>query len=241
MMIGLPNPNFAMPVAKLCITNTETEEKIYVLYNPESYTQGHSVEYNPVDVASGSANTTQYVKSTAETLAMQLFFDTFSASAEAGGTVAVKAKLGATSLLPSAAKQDVRDYTKKVYGLMNIDRTKHRPPLLKIEWGSLVFQGYLAECTQKFTKFNELGKPVRAVLDVRFIRYIEQGKAAEMSPNESPDTAKYRTVHQGDALWALAVKEYGLSSSWRMIADANKLENPRILNTGDTLRLPAEK
>jgi hypothetical protein len=230
-----------MPVAKLCITNVDSGEKIHVLYNPESYTQGCAAEYNQAKIVSGSASSAQYVGRSAEELTMKLFFDTFSASAEVGGTEAVKDALKATSRQPSSEKQDVREYTNKVYNLMFIDRSKHRPPLLKIEWGSLIFKGYLTGCSQNFTKFNELGKPVRAVLDVKFLQHIEQTEAAAMSPNESPDTAKYRTVHQGDALWALAVKEYGRSSSWRTIADANKMENPRKLNTGDTLRLPAEK
>jgi nucleoid-associated protein YgaU len=55
----------------------------------------------------------------------------------------------------------------------------------------------------------------------------------------SPDTAKFRTVHQGDSLWAMSAKEYGECSSWRLIAAANGIENPRLLDSGSTLSLPA--
>lgn len=240
-MAGVPNPNFATPVAKMCITNISSGEKIYVLYNPESYVQSRSARYSDQHGMADNAPTRQFLFGSGEKLSMQLFFDTFSASVEAGGTMADRMRFGVTSLLPSAAKADVREYTSRVYNLMIVDKSTHAPPLLKIEWGSLIFKGYLVECTQKFTKFNELGKPVRAVLDVAFTQYIKQSEAAKLSPNESPDTAKYRLVHQGDALWSLAVKEYGLPSAWRMIADANGLNNPRLLNTGDMLRLPAER
>lgn len=241
MVVGLPNPNIMLPVAKLCITNLGNGEKIYVLYNPESYVQSRSVKYSDTKVMSGNVPVRQFVNGEPEQLTMELFFDTFSASSEAGGTAIVKSELALSSRTASAAKADVRKYTSKVYNLMLIDKSTHAPPVLKIEWGSLIFKCHLVECSQKFTKFNEFGKPVRAVLNVTFTQFLSPTEAAELSPNESPDTAKYRTVHQGDALWALAVKEYGLSSAWRKIADANMLENPRLLKTGETLRLPAEK
>ena len=60
-------------------------------------------------------------------------------------------------------------------------------------------------------------------------------------PLESPDTTKYRTVHQGDSLWAMAAKEYGQPEQWRAIADANGLANPRALRSGERLVVPAIK
>jgi hypothetical protein len=240
-MIGLPNPNFAMPVAKMCITNMGTGEKIYVLYNPESYVQERSVRYSDESGLSTNTPTMQFVHGMGENLTMELFFDTFSAAGEAGGTMGEKLKLSATSIKPSAMKTDVREYTSKIYSLMVIDKSKHVPPLLKVEWGSLIFKGHLVSCSQRFTKFNEFGKPVRAVLNVTFRQYLKQSEAAAMSPNESPDTAKYRLVRQGDSLWALSAREYGVCSEWRLIARANGLHNPRLLNTGDMLRVPAAR
>ena len=85
---------------------------------------------------------------------------------------------------------DVRDYTSKIYDLMIIDSSTHVPPLLKIEWSSLQFEGHLVNCSQKFTMFNQLGTPVRATLDVTFKQYMKPSKIAKMKPNESPDTEK---------------------------------------------------
>ena len=94
-------------------------------------------------------------------------------------------------------------------------------------------------CQQKFTKFSESGAPVRAKLSVVFKQYLEPSKIAEMKPNESPDTAKYRTVHQGDSLWGFSGREYGQCAQWRVIARANEIDNPRLLDTGSLIRLPA--
>lgn len=241
MVIGLPNPNMAIPVKKLCITNLVTKEEIYVLYNPETYVQERSTNYSEATGLASNAPSIQFIHGSTETLTMELFFDTFSAAAEVGGKAMDKLKFAANSLLPSPAKLDVRKYTGKIYGLMVIDSSTHVPPLLKIEWSSLQFKGHLVSCSQRFTKFNELGAPVRAVLDVTFRQYMEPSKIAEMRPNESPDTAKYRTVHDGDALWSFAGREYGSCEQWRMIADANRLKNPRQLTSGTLLRLPALK
>ncbi len=239
MVPGLPNPNFAIPIAKLCITNLVTKKPFYVLYNPESYIQGRSTQYSEAPGLASNAPSIQFVHGTNETLQMELFFDSFNAAAEVGGSIGDKAKFSANSALPSPAKMDVRSYTQKIYDLMIIDAKTHVPPLLKIEWKSLQFKGHLISCEQKFTKFSETGAPVRATLNVVFKQYLEPSKIAAMKPNESPDTAKYRTVHQGDALWSFAAKEYGQCASWREIAKANGIDNPRLLNTGGMIKLPA--
>ena len=169
----------------------------------------------------------QFVHGSSETLQMELFFDTYYAASMVGGSVGDVLKLNATALAPAPAKMDVRKYTAKIYDLMIIDKSTHVPPLLKIEWGSLQFEGHLVNCSQKFTMFNQLGTPVRATLQVTFKQYMKPSKIAEMKPNESPDTAKYRTIHQGDALWSFSGREYGQCEQWRVIANANQIEKPR--------------
>jgi nucleoid-associated protein YgaU len=49
---------------------------------------------------------------------------------------------------------------------------------------------------------------------------------------------KQWTVTEGETLWFIASKEYGDASHWRTIAEANDLENPRLLESGTTLSLP---
>ena len=231
--------NLSLPITKLCIKNKVTGKKIYALYNPESYTIERSAQYSEAPGLSTNAPSIQFVHGTSETLKMELFFDTFSAGGEVGGSIVDKAIFAINQELPSMIKMDVRKYTARIYDLMVIDRTTHVPPLLKLEWSSLQFTGHLVNCSQRFIKFNERGHPVRAILDVTFKQYIEPGKIAEMIPNESPDTAKYRTVHQGDALWSFSGKEYGQCEQWRMIAVANEIDNPRLLEKGKTIKLPA--
>ena len=90
-----------------------------------------------------------------------------------------------------------------------------------------VFCGILSQCQVTFTKFNESGTPVRATMDCQFQQVLNLHDDAQKSPFQSPDTTKYRMVTQGDALWAMALKEYGQADQWRLIASANGLTNPR--------------
>lgn len=241
MNVGLPNPNLVMPLAKMCITNKATGKKIYVMYNPESYVQERGTKYSEAPGLAANMPSIQFVHGSSETLQMELFFDTYGAAGLVGGTAGDVLKLNAAAAAPAPAKPDVRSYTSKIYDLMVIDASTHVPPLLKIEWSSLQFEGHLVNCSQKFTMFNQLGTPVRAVLNVTFKQYRKPSQIAKMRPNESPDTEKYRTVHQGDALWSFSGREYGQCSQWRVIADANSIENPRLLDTGNTIKLPALK
>ena len=240
MYVGVPNANIAVPLEKMKITNLDTGEEIIVLYNPESYTQMKQVSYGQIPLMGGDAPVVQFQSGGAEILSFELFFDSISAGAEVGGKAWDRVKFAANSVLPSLGNLiDVRDYTKKVFALTGIESSVHRPPELKVEWGSLQFKGFLASCVQRFVKFVESGKPVRAILQCQFIEHRGFADLFVSNPLESPDTTKYRTVRQGDSLWAFAAKEYGEASQWRHIPDANGLVNPRRLRSGETLVLPA--
>ena len=241
MYIGVPNPNILVPLEKMKI-EPEGKSSFEVLYNPESYTQGREVKYAQSQGVATNTPVIQYTGGGAEVLQFRLFFDSMSSGSEVGGGLVDKAKFLGNSLLPSLTKLiDVRTYTNKVYSLMEIDPDKHVPPLVKLKWASLQFEGHLISCRQNFVRFSEQGVPLRAWLDCVFQEYIPPKKAGLARPLESPDTTKYRTVRQGDSLWALSAREYGQPEQWRAIADANGLANPRLLRSGARLVLPALK
>lgn len=238
MVIGLANPEF--PVVKLSISKVGVPgSEFHVLYNPTDYVLERSVNYSKEDGVDTDAPNVQFLSGSAEKLTMNLFFDSMNAASEAGSGMADKAAMLLNSLKLSLMKNDVRKYTSKIYNLMLIDPSKHVPPLLKIKWASLQFEGYISNCVQTFTKFNENGTPVRATLNVTFIEYIKPTEVAERAPKQSPDTSKFRIVTETDSLWAFSGKEYGTCDKWREIAAANGITNPRLLDSGSLIRLPA--
>lgn len=244
MFIGIPNPNILIPVEKMRITNLDEKDPrarvIRVLYNPQSYTRQKNANYRPISIFGADTPIVQFVSGGAEALSFDLFFDSVSAGAEVGGTLGDRLKFAANSLTPTTLNTiDVREYTRKVTNLLSVDSNVHRPPELKVEWASLQFKGFLAQCTQRFTRFDESGKPVRAVLSCAFIEHRDVAKLFVANPLNSPDTTKYHTLRQGDSLWALAAEEYGDANQWRTIAAANGISNPRALRSGETLVIPA--
>lgn len=241
MYAGVPNLGALIPLKRLQIVvlNGKNQDEFEVLYNPESYVQKREVNYSDKAGLSMDTPITQFSHGNAELLSFTLFFDSLTAGKEVGGKMADKAKFMANSLLPSATSiVDVREYTEKVYRLMEVDSDLHVPPLLQLHWGGLHFEGHLIGCQQTFTRFSERGKALRARLECTFRGFLGNIEKKSLC---SPDTSKVRVVHQGEALWSFAAREYGDAGAWREIARANGLENPRLLHSGDALALPALK
>ncbi len=246
MYTGSRNPNLHMQLEKMKIRNTEHDRSfkgpatIEVLYNPQSYVQSRSVEYSQNSSLGSDAPLLQYMRGGGGTLSFELFFDSLSAGDEVGGGTAARTGFARNAKRSSKDnKIDVRTYTDYIFELMRPSESKHRPPRLEIKWASLQFRGFLTSCEQNFTKFSESGVPVRATLKCQFIEDVDQNKARGTRPFGSPDTTKFRTVRQGDSLWAFALQEYGDAGRWRDIARANGIANPRALRPGDVIVLPA--
>jgi nucleoid-associated protein YgaU len=129
---------------------------------------------------------------------------------------------------------------------MEIDAELHAPPICEFIWGPAIgtpkgfqFKGIIEKVTQRFTYFLDDGTPVRATLNVTFKEYKTVKDQLDHIGRESSDRTKHRVFKEGDSLWFLANSEYGDPALWRVIADQNSLENPRIIAPGTELELPA--
>lgn len=144
---------------------------------------------------------------------------------------------------------DVREYTDKLIELMQVQpqlgqNNKGKwPPKVIIEWGT--FQRgwripcYITSMTQKFILFTPDGTPVRAVCDVTF-KAANDGTLAGQNPTSGSEGGeRIRIVTPSDRLDLIAYQEYGDSSRWRPIADANGLRGLRDLPVGMRLVIPS--
>lgn len=205
-----------------------------VLFNPTQYGMERSVNFASHNILGLDTPIMQFVNGSSDTLNMELFFDTYSTGIEGGDS-----KLKATSEKPEANKIDVRTYTDKLYKLTNVNGSLHAPPLAYFQWGAVRFEGYITSVRQTFTKFTYQGTPVRARVEVTFTAAQGCNEQLRKEPRNSPDRTKYRMMAEGDTLTALAEAEYGDPEQWRVIARANKIENPRLIRSGSQLRVPA--
>ena len=202
--------------AKVYVLNengTETEE-IEVLFNPTEYSLEKSVQYGEVSLPGLDTPVTQFVSGNAETLSMDLLLDTYDTGA------------------------DVRDLVEKFDEFVTVDGARHAPPVCKFVWGKLSFTAVVERLGKRFTLFLPDGYPIRAQLSVSFKRYERPRHQTASEPRESADRTKVRTVTEGDSLWALAAAEYGTPGVWRVVAEANGIANPRLLEPGTELRFP---
>lgn len=201
-----------------------------VLFNPAEYSIEKGNTFQSTSLPGLATPVTQFVTGNADTLTMELYFDTYAKSSR-HGTV--------------TQREDVRNYTRPIANLMEIDPELHAPPICEFTWGpplgspeGIQFRGIIERVSQKFTYFLDDGTPVRATLNVTFKEYktIEQ-QLSEMKL-QSADRTKRREFKEGEAIWSLAHQEYGDPGLWRVIADRNGLENPRIVAPGTALELP---
>jgi nucleoid-associated protein YgaU len=90
--------------------------------------------------------------------------------------------------------------------------------------------------------FSPEGLPIRAKADVSF---KQQDFWDDIIPAQNPtsrtDSRKTRQVHSGQRLDQIAYEEYGDSRYWRLLAEANGMDDPFSLVDGQLLVIPQDK
>lgn len=189
-------------------------DPVKVCFNPPEYSIEKSNQFQSTSLPGLPTPITQFVSGNAQTLTMELFFDSYE------------------------ERKDVREYTDKITSLLDINEKMHAPPLCRFIWGSLNFKAVLERVTQRFTMFLDTGIPVRAKLNVTFKEYKTITEQLQKKKKQSSDRTKRRVIVQGESLWFIANREYGDPALWRPIAAKNRIDNPRILETGREIIIP---
>jgi hypothetical protein len=198
------------------------------LFNPSEFSISREVSYAEHKIPGLGRPVAQFISGGAEILQMSLLFDTFSTGLETHNILAT-----VSGKSPDPLKLDVRKLTEPITKLTEVSDNLHAPPAVKFKWGKIIFKGYLISVTEKFTKFNSLGTPVRSVLEI-----VLRSNAKDDNVRNSPDRTKHRTVVEGDRLSTYAFQEYDSCTQWRFIADANGMGNPRLLRSGANIVIP---
>jgi len=203
------------------------------LFNPKELSVEKSNQFAEVAIPGLSSPIYQFVRGNARSVTMDLFFDTYEEGTDVRTHTDKITGWDAGSMfsnLPGAAK-----------GLMDIDSELHAPPICLFIWGAFVFQCIIDRVSKRFTMFLPEGIPVRATLSVTLKEYRDVDIQVKELDLRSPDVTKRWTVKQGDSLWSIAVKEFGDPESWRLIADANGIDNPRVISPGTDLVIPVKE
>lgn len=229
----------------------------YEMARPRDFSESFELPFNPASLSSTSnvgwkainlAATTQKRSFaltfnanaiTPATLSFEVAIDTYEGAPGGGdggwgGLISVPNPT-ALHLFTAPSGVSVLPYTAQIAGLQLINTELHRPPLCRVWWGPIrLIEGPLTGLTQKFTRFLPDGTPVRAALNCTFT-----DASIDSSELNSADVQKTYTVRLGDTLQAIAARCYGDPTRWPTIAEANDIDDPRVLVPGAVLTIPA--
>ncbi len=210
------------PLQKLLIYNEDSKEKFAVMFNPTEYSIEDASSWSDQD-KNGQKPELHYTGGERKKLAMELFFDTYE------------------------SRTDVREFTVKVAGLLVFNQEAHRPPKVTLSWGGVCpggahadfpFTGVLESLKQQFVLFLGDGTPVRAKLSVSFLEFTLPEEELQENEPHSPDLYKAYLAKENDTLSGIAAMFYGDARKWREIAEANNVDDPRVLEAGRVLAIP---
>jgi nucleoid-associated protein YgaU len=82
------------------------------------------------------------------------------------------------------------------------------------------------------------GTPLRAILKVVFKEHATAAAQLSNTRRESADHTKRLVIREGESLSSLAAREYHDPGKWRVIAQANHIEDPEAIRPGTIVELP---
>jgi hypothetical protein len=113
------------------------------------------------------------------------------------------------------------------------------PPWVVFHWGSVAgFTAYIASVAAKFTLFTSGGVPIRATATVT-LKEIAAEPAKQNPTSGGRASRRAHTLVDGDTLPSIAYAEYGDPTLWRVLAEANGVDDPMRLSPGISLLVPA--
>lgn len=208
-------------------------EPMLLDFSPAELSFSKSVQFADVAIPGLEQPLIQFVRGDAETLNLELFFDS---TQDGTGAEAV------------AVTSRVEEFHK----LVRINGELHTPPLVKVSWGDDfpgtamgetetagdTFTAVVLSVTRRFTLFNPDGKPLRATVTLALKQYSTVTDQVAAINYQSADHTRLHIVVEGETLPLIAHDAYSDARNWRVIAEHNGLSDVRDLVPGARLQLP---
>ncbi|MFE4216698.1 LysM peptidoglycan-binding domain-containing protein [Streptomyces sp. NPDC056844] len=200
-----------------------TIARLNLQFNPSTLELSKSTEWRrtPSRMAGQSA-LPEFVGSGPRTLSLEVFLD---ATATHDNSVELAVEKLMKGCVPTPA---------------SLGRKKPASPWVRFEWGTArttSFDGVLSSLSVSYTLFDVDGKPLRATCALS----VEEASVDPAGQNPTSGARSARSTHTvvaGDSLALLAWREYGDATAWRVIAEANGIDDPMTLVPGTELVVP---
>lgn len=215
--------------------------QLEVQFNPESLKVTYSNQLQAANQGQASDNNQgsaaiQYVGRGTTKLAVTLWFDVTAEQSVAPG---------------ADTFTDVNKLTQKVIELIKVDKaTAQRdqpiPAAVRFLWGSFQFDGIAESIEQSLEFFSSDGVPLRASITLNLTQqsisntFIDRPATPPTPPGASlpsgaaPGTNPLTAATAGVTLQGMA-DAIGKGADWQAIAQANGIENPRLLAPGQLI------
>lgn len=204
---------------------------IKVQFNPETlkvtFANQIQTPNTTGDQAQGNAGR-QYVGAGTTKLALALWFDVTAATDDAHRL------------------DDVRRLTQEVVYFMTPrevpgDATRFVPPGVRFHWGSFKFDGLVDSMEETLEFFSSDGKPLRASITMnvsqqKILKATFTGSGRLPGSSSSAGSSPLSLAAEGSTVQSMA-SNAGRAGDWQQIAEANGIENPRLLQPGQLLNM----
>jgi predicted Zn-dependent protease len=201
------------------------KEKLPCLFNPETITITKTNDWGADSMPGKGVPKLEFKGQGSGTMNFDLVFDT------------------------TADGRPVTDYTNKLLSQMEIDpnlpgtnenTNNGRPPMVVFHWGQLYsFPAVIRSATVTFDYFSSSGVPLRAKVKLDMTQYIASRAFTKQNPTSgTPEPHRVHRVQPGETLDRISARYYGDSTRWRLLADANGVEDPLSIRPGSLLSVP---
>jgi hypothetical protein len=205
---------------KASIVAAELQQTLVCRFNPKEYTVATSATWAKTPAKGAEkAPKPEFVGTNPRSLQMELFLDSWDSKSESV-TKDVDMLLNWTTPTPKS-----------------LQANKPNPPTVAFHWGATaLFDAYLKSVSARFTLFRPNGEALRAVVSVGF---EEVPKATpRQNPTSGAMSGRARLMGAGDSLQSIAYDEYGDPTRWRVLAEANGIDDPFRVPFGTQLLVP---
>jgi len=204
---------------------TEAGTQIPCLFNPSELVLNQTNGW-AADVMPGkSTPTLRYTGAGSGVLSLTLFFDT------------------------TDTGKAVTSYTGALVGLMGVDSSlpgssastnNQRPQWVTFNWGDFhSFKAVVSSLDLSFEYFASDGTPLRARAALTLTQYEQDGAFGPQNPTSgTPRPHRVHRIQPGETLDRIAASTLGDPTQWRVIAEANGIEDPLALRPGRLLAIP---
>lgn len=202
--------------AKLEIREPAEDRAVIPLhFNPSEYKIKKENSFAEIPIPGLESPPLQYVRGGARTLTMDVLVDT-----------------------SDELKSVQTEYIDKIQKVQLKNEKLHAPPIIDFVWDCKVFRGVLQGLEITYLLFHPDGKPLRARLGLTLKEYRPVEVQIRENEQSSPDVEKRYVLRAGETLSSVSGNVFRDPAQWREIAVANRIDDPRRVETGTVLTIP---